>query len=538
MAELVITTSDGVTRTVTLSGEILLGRDPTCEVRLEDLGTSRRHARIRPEGDGYVVEDLGSKNGTLVNGVALPMARLCDGDEIMLGSAQLVFRAGRGRDDVSTSVVLSDQPPPPKSTRFSAGGERLALPQRRLEMLYDLSERLTRLRDRNELLEDVLNICFETLQFERGAIAVKPVDGRGLDWPVVRNLRGAGGELTVSRSVLMRALEHGERAVITDSDRADADPTVSMVQLGIRSALCVPLQHEDQILGVIYGDRTSTGAVYTEEDLDFLSGLARQVSIGLINSRLMAEQEAKLRLEHEISLARDIQRQLFPATLPDRPEVRVAALNDPGRHVSGDYYDVLELSDGRVALVIADVTGEGVAASLLMANLQAAVRVTLPHSDDLGDLLGQWNRLIYDNTGPSKFVTAYVCIVDPKNRTLLLGNAGHPQPFILRPEGRRCEQLDLDAGLPLGVVADHEYTSSLLTLDAGPCYLFCYTDGVIEAMNDAGALFGHDRLVEALEQAPPADPAGLISRLRRELTDFSGGAPQSDDITMLSLWLA
>jgi len=537
MTELVITTAGGSIRTFPLSGPVVLGRDASCDIVLDAPGTSRRHARIRPDGGLFLLEDLGSKNGTLLNGVGCSVARLSDGDEIVLGMVQVVFRDQRRPPDTGTSVVVSNRAPPTTTTRFSSRGDRLLLPQRRLEMLYELSERLTRLRDRDELLNDVLDVCFETLQFERGAIAVKKPVGRGLDWPAIRNLRGVGGELTISQSVLSRALEHGERAVITDSDQASADPTVSMVQHGIRSALCVPLQDQNRILGVIYGDRLSTGAVYADEDLDFLAGLARQVSVGLINARLMEEQQVKLRLEHEISLARTIQQRLFPSSLPQREDLQVAVLNEPGRHVSGDYYDLIELEDGRVAFVIADVTGEGVAAALLMANLQAAVRVTLPREDDPGSLLEQWNRLIYHNTDASKFVTCLVGIVDPRCRRLHLANAGHPHPFALGEAGGGCDELETDAGLPLGVREDVVYQTEPIELGDGIRTLFCCTDGVVEAMNDDEALFTRERLVEVLQSAERFEAAALIEQVRRRVAAFCGGAAQSDDITMLALRL-
>jgi sigma-B regulation protein RsbU (phosphoserine phosphatase) len=432
-------------------------------------------------------------------------------------------------------VVISEDRPQRETAHFSGHAARLLLPQRRLEMLYELSERLTRLQYQNELLEDVINICFETLHFERGAIAIRNADGRGVQWPVVRNLRGAGGELTISRSVLSRALDHGERAVFHDAGDASFDPTVSMVQHGIRSAMCVPLRHEQEILGVIYGDRLTASKAYSQEDLDFLAGLARQVSIGLINARLMAEQAANVRLENEISLARSIQQRLFPSELPDREDIAIEVLNDPGRHVSGDYYDVIELSDGRVAFLVADVTGEGVAAALLMANLQAAVRVTLATSSDIASLLKQWNDLLYSNTDASKFVTCLVGILDPARRELVLGNAGHLLPYVIVPSSAKCEVIEMEGGFPLGVVDDAEYEAHSVSLGAEPCLLYCYTDGVIEAMDPEGELFSTERLHEALRATDQLNPAKLIHRLRKEVSVFRRGAPPSDDITMMAI---
>ncbi len=538
MAELDVTTTDGRTRRHPLTGAVILGREPGCDILLDDLGTSRRHARIRREGDGYIVEDLGSKNGTVVNDSRCESAPLSDGDVVLLGAVRVRFVDEQARAEPSTSVVVADEGPSRHITRYSQQGKDLRLPENRLQTLYNLAGRLTRLRDRDELLNDVLDVCFDMLGFERGAIAVRRTDGRGVDWPAVRNLRGTGGELTVSRSVLSRALDHGERAVINDTGATDFDPTISIVQLGIRSAMCVPLRHHDEILGVIYGDRLSTGVQYTDQDVDFLDGLAQLVSIGLINARLVEEQQAKLRLEHEISLARGIQQRLFPAVLPDRDDLQVAVLNDPGRHVSGDYYDVIELQDGRVALLIADVTGEGVAASLLMANLQAAVRVTLPGSDNLGELMGQWNRLVYENTEASKFVTGLAAIVDPAARRLTMANAGHHQPFILQPDAGRCYELEADAGFPLGVVQDGTYATQAFDLGPGPCTLFCYTDGVIEAMNEEHDLFTLQRMTDLLRANNTATPVDLIKRMRKAIHGFCSGAVQSDDITMLAASLA
>lgn len=513
-----------------------MGRDPGCDIMLDDPSASRRHARIVATPQGYTLEDLGSKNGTLVNDKPAPTARLKAGDVIMVGAVRVLF-AEDAETPSTTSVVLIDEPPRRESASFTTQSHELSLPQRRLKMLYDLSGRLTSLRGADELLDDAMNICFDTLRFERGAIAVRKAGSRGVDWPVVRNLRGAQGELTISRTILGRALDHGERAIVNEGDAAEIDPTVSMVQHGIRSAMCAPLVHQDEILGVIYGDRVTTGTVYSDEDVDFLAGIARQVSIGLANSRLMEEQKALVRLENEIALAREIQQALFPARLPDSPSLAISALNEPGRHVSGDYYDVIELSGGRVGLLIADVTGEGMAASLLMANLQAAVRVTFLEGADPADLLVRWNRLVNDNTDESKFITCLLGIVDPNERTLRIACAGHPPPYLITLDPAKCAQLELDAGFPLGVTEDAAYVASTIALGESPCALFCCTDGILEAMNPDHKEFGHDRTCEVLRTRSTLDPGRIIDEVRRAVKEFTGSAPQSDDITMLALRL-
>jgi serine phosphatase RsbU (regulator of sigma subunit) len=536
MAELVILNSSGRSRTHQLGTDpVTMGRDPGCDIPLDDLSTSRRHARIRFEDGIYHLEDLGSKNGLVVNNIDTRSAVLRSGDEILIGTVRALFREDADKD-ISASVIIADDEPRHEATTFIGDQKELVLSRRRLEILYELTDRLTRLRDRDELLEDAMNVCCEMLRFERGAIAVKQAKGNLVDWPVVRNLRGREGELTVSRTILSRALVHGERVIVNETDQAMIDPTVSMVRNNIRSAMCVPLMSGDRNLGVIYGDRVTTGTTYDQEDIDFLAGIARLVTTGLINAQLMEEQKLKLQLENEMGMARHIQTGLFPAKLPDRDDVKVGALNHPGFHVSGDYYDVVEFDDGRIFFLMADVTGEGVAASLLMANLQAAVRVTLPNCGSSGHLLTQLNDLICVNTDASRFITALVGIIDPATRELDLGVAGHHMPHIVR-QGQKCTSLEAEPEYPLGVIEEVKFASTKIVLDPGPCTLVTYTDGIIEAMNGDADQYGTERTMAFLETVADLPPQKMIDKLRADVKRFCGDQPQGDDITVLAIHL-
>ena len=283
--ELSIKLPNGQVRRFRLAGRpVVIGRDAQCDLPIDDPGASRRHARIVPVPEGFLVEDMGSKNGTLVNEMPCRSTLLNDRDEVKIGSTSITFAAAIAGP--TTSVVITDEPSTAHATRYIGREKEIDLSKRRLQFIYDLSARLTTLQSRETLLENAMDVCADMLQFERGAIGVRRRDSHLLDWPVVRNLRGAEGELTISRTLLMRALEQGERAIFID-DGGSVDPTVSMVQHGIRSAMCVPLLHHDETFGVIYGDRTTTPTPYTNEDIDFLAAIAQQVSIGLINVRLM-----------------------------------------------------------------------------------------------------------------------------------------------------------------------------------------------------------------------------------------------------------
>ncbi|MHC4696210.1 MAG: SpoIIE family protein phosphatase [Planctomycetota bacterium] len=533
MAQLIVTLTDGrIVRHMLGNMPQIVGRDAGCDIPLDDPSTSRRHARVYPTAQGYVVEDLNSKNSTLINDEPCSSHLLKSGDKILFGSVQAVY----ADEELPTghSVVIADGVTASHSTRYVSREKQLELSQQRLQMIYELSERLTTLQGKDQLLEDAMTIGFEMLHFERGAVGLRRPDGRMLDWPVVRNLYGAQGELTVSRTLLNRALEHGERAIFTETGMHNADPTVSMVQQGIRSAMCVPLIHRDQILGVIYGDRIKSSVSYTNEDIDFLAGIAQQVSIGLINCRLVDEHKQMAQLRHDIELARRIQTELFPARLPNRQAVKVAAINDPGQRVSGDYYDVIEMDDGRVWCLVADVTGEGAAAALLMANLQAAVRVTIAQADDPGASLAAWNRLICANTDASKFITCVLGLIDPQSRRIRVASAGHFPPLVTRATVDTVQELVVDAGYPLGIVPEAEYATADIDLGSEPFTVFCYSDGIIEAMSAEEEQFGHQRLLDLLVERRELTPPALVKQVRKSVASFVEGARQSDDITLLA----
>ena len=533
MAELVITLTDGrsIRRTLANRPQVA-GRDVMCDIYIDDPSTSRRHARFSPTPGGFLVEDLGSKNGTLVNNETCTSRTLRDGDQVLLGSVLAVY--SETKSEPKTAVVISEEGTTTRATRYLSRDKQLNLPQQRLQMIYELNERLTTLQSREQLLDTAMDICTEMLHFERGAIGVRRPGERNLEWPVVRNLRGAEGELTISHTLFSRALQHGERAIYTGADAGEIDPTVSMVQHGIRSAMCVPLLHGEETLGVVYGDRLSTSTAYTDEDIDFLAGIAQQVTIGLINCHLVEEQQQMARLQHEINLARTIQTGLFPADLPKRPDLRIAALNEPGQRVSGDYYDVIETDDGRVWCLVADVTGEGPGAALLMANLQATVRVTINDTDDPAELLSRWNRLIYRNTDASKFITCVLALIDPRSHRVDLSLAGHSPPLVVRAGQAAPEPLQAEPTYPLGVVDEAVFSKSTVDLGPDPFLLFCYTDGVIEAMNPEGEMFAAERLIEVLSNRPDLNPQGLVKQVRKSVTNFVAGARQSDDITILA----
>ena len=536
MAELIVTLPSGEVahHALTLRPQEV-GRDPTCHIQIDDATVSRRHADIRGDGKSvFTIRDLGSKNGTLVNNQAITTHELRHGDEIVFGSIAAQFLDSDSKTATSLITVDDRETVAPSSISFVGPQDKLRLSQQRLEMLYDISDRLTGLRSQRELLPDIMRICIETFDFERAAIGIRLKDRGGMDWPVVHNIRGADGEIKLSHTILKQALEQGQRVIISDTSTELADPTLSIVQQGTRSAMCVPIAYSNEILGVIYGDRITTTRKYESEDVDFLAALARQASIGLTNARLMEEQQRKVFLEREMAIARQIQSDLFPETLNIHDRLDIGALNEPGQQVSGDFYDIVPMNNGCAGVVIADVVGKGVAAALIAANLQAANRVLMPGTTDLTALAGELNRLVCRNTDSSRFVTVLLLAIDAEKRVLDFVSAGHHTPItIAAPD--RIKTTSEPNGLPFGIEEDATYESVRIDFSDEPITLFLYTDGLNEAMNKDGEEFGMERVFETLRRHAAESPQELLKKIRQEVTDYCGDVPQSDDITLLAI---
>lgn len=518
--------------------ELFVGRDSTCDIILNDVIASRRHARFFQDAAGrYWIQDLQSRNGILLNEEMVTTAQVHDGDRIGIGTSFLTLVP-----DELPGVVWNEEAAGSQTRTTSAWGadQRLDLPQKRLEALYELNERLTGRLERDDLLSELLELCTEQLRFERAGIAVWPGDPHPPQWVHLQNLKpDAAGEFSISRSVVDRTLQQGERILIIDTADGQIDPTASMISNNILSAMCVPMSYHQEVRGVIYGDRTTSTGGYTREDIDFLAALGRLGAMGLANVQLAEEMQRRERSEMQLRMAREIQAHLFPAEPLDMEEkgVRIDAINDPGMEVSGDYYDYFLRSDGLIAVVIADVSGKGVSASLLMANLQAAVQLKLAEETDLAATVNEINALISRNIADSRFITAMFGLLDPAARRFTYVNAGHLAPYLIR-ENQEAGIVEIRPGFPLGVQNDEKYETQEIIFPKTPSTLLLYTDGVTEAINEQGELFSDERLAGVLQANLSQPPNELITRVRRSIKQFTRSHPQTDDITLVALRLA
>lgn len=299
-----------------------------------------------------------------------------------------------------------------------------------------------------------------------------------------------------------------------------------------RIAALIPLQIQSEARGVLCIGERIRGGGYSDSDLEFVYSLANLAFVSLENSRLFTEAVEKKRLEGELQVAKEIQQGLLPRSLPDIPGFDIAAVNISSKQVGGDYYDVIPTEDDTFIIVIADVSGKGTPASLLMANVQATVHALVPFGLPLPAATARINDLIYRNTASDKFITFFWGVLDPRRRTFRYVNAGHNPPFVVRQDGR-VDRLT-DGGLILGIMNTIvPYSEGVVPLSPGDSVVL-FTDGVSEAMNAAGEDYTEERLETFVASRRSLPAATLVDDIRHEVQRHAAGAPQSDDITIVA----
>ena len=298
-------------------------------------------------------------------------------------------------------------------------------------------------------------------------------------------------------------------------------------------ALLMPVRHQAETQAVLCLGAKMTGAPYQKDDFELLNALGNLAFVSIQNTYLVEEQIEKERLEEEMRLARDIQERLLPASVPSYASLDIAALALPSRHVGGDYYDLVAQQSGSLLVAIADVTGKGVPAALLMANLQACLHTMVPMDLTMEEFIGHMNRVICNNTSFDKFITAFTGLYHPEERRFEYVNAGHNPPMLLRTSGE-IELLEA-GGLLLGVFEEAPYERGIVHLEPGDV-LAIFTDGVTEAMSPGGEEFHEDRLEVALRAHRNESAQGILNAVRNEIFEFAGRSTQlSDDLTMIVL---
>lgn len=292
----------------------------------------------------------------------------------------------------------------------------------------------------------------------------------------------------------------------------------------------IPLRHQNQNIGFILLGEKINKQKYTDIDVEFLTTLINQAVISIENARLFKETLEKQRIEQELQVAKTIQKKLLPREIKPIKGYDIWGINQSSKEVGGDYFDIIPISDTTHALAIADVSGKSVPAALLMANLQAGLRSLIKENLQLDQVVARLNNLIHQNTDPDKYITFFVGILDSSKHEFIYVNAGHNPPIMVDKEGK-SNLLDV-GGIILGMMPDYVYQMGSIQFKPKDL-LLCYTDGVNEALNTNEEEYGERRLMNFIVKHQSLGVKDLSEALVKDIEQFSSGAPQYDDITML-----
>lgn len=548
MYRLRIVPSEGPAYEHSVRGEVVrIGRAADCELCLDDPFLSRYHARLVLDGDGLKVEDLGSANGTYVNGERISAP-------IDVGEGDVVRVSGT---ELSLVTAPSAEAPPERPAAAAAGvtmlrsmeelmaevegggaaavaGEAPALQRAadRLRLLNELHEALARPIELSELLDLVLDGAFEHLHPERAVVLLRGDDGE-VTVAAERSLREDDDPPLVSQTLIEEVMEKGQAAIAfdTQSDERFAG-SQSILAAGAKSLLAAPLQDSESCVGMIVLSSRLQVRAFTEEDMPLLVSLASVAAMRIRNLSLAEEAAERERLESELTMARRIQESLLPRSFPELAGLEVFGTNAASRWVSGDYFQIVARGEEECVLAVADVCGKGMAAALLTASLEAVWAALIEAGLPPEEICARANNFLYQRTPPDKFATAFLATVDAAGGGLRYVNAGHNPPMLLRASG---ELQELEAtGFPFGMVPDAEYEFGELELGEGDL-LVCFTDGIVEAMNPEGEQFQTDRMAEAFLTRRDRPLDDLAASIDRDLAAFVRGVPFVDDRTLVLL---
>ncbi len=499
-----------------------------------------------------MLEDLGSGNGTFVNDAPVQTHLLSHGDTVRVASATFTFEETQGLPSSVTMVgPLRSEPQivkvldasrnllndPQTLTSISSSPQALQDMAARLRTVYAVSAAISNILDLDELLEEILNRLFETFpRAERGFIMLME-EGTGELIPkaIKRRQDSDEADVEVSRTILHEVTTR-RHSVLSHNAMEDNRFRAgrSVANFGIRAMICAPLIWRAEPLGIVYLDSTGIAA-FGQEDLELLSGIAGQSAAALGNARLHAELMKRQRLEQDLHLAERIQQSFLPRRIPELPGYTFAARYDPAYEVGGDFYDFIVLPDDRMGVVVADVSGKGVAAALYMARLTRDLRYLALSESDPAQVLRWMNRAVLENGQDDLFVTLVYVVLDRRNRRLTFANAGHMPPAVRRQGRGDVHILAGASGLPLGILPEGDYSSDQFQMAPGDSVLL-YTDGLVEAMSPAQEMFGMTRLEQTLGQGP-SGAAPTLDRILEACQRHVSDAPQFDDTTIVCFGL-
>lgn len=526
-----------------------IGRSARADLCIPDAFASRLHAEVRQEGDNFWLVDLGSANGTRLNGTPVTTTLpLQTGSEIQIGETKIAFENDAPPAISLGSTLISDstQALDPKTISFmgrrnptteildSTMQASLASRNHLLGLISKVGIALLSSSGLDDTLDQVATLVFEAVPAERVVIMLR--DEKNADDMVIKVARNRGsdtriGEVRISRAIMSEVVENGKSVLTSDAQQDPRFASQTIILQGIRSVLAVPMSVDERhVFGIIYADSPTHQATFTADHLNILTTLASVASIRVENASLIDERINRERMERELELATEIQQRFQPSGPPSIDGYEFQGISFSCYEIGGDYYDFIPRHDGTMLVALGDVSGKGTSASLLMSSLHAAIHAQVAAKTPLAELVTAVNVYLVNNTPANRFITLFVAELEPATGRLTYINAGHNSPLIGRSDGSM--ELVESGGLPLGLMDLSEYEVGHAHLGSGDV-LFIYSDGVSEANNINEDEFGMDRLKEVIRTNVGRPASGIRDRVESALSAFTGTAAPNDDITLV-----
>ncbi|MFH2052689.1 MAG: SpoIIE family protein phosphatase [bacterium] len=524
-------------------GVHLVGRADDATLKLAEPSVSRRHAEIIVEGAGVRVRDLGSHNGTKLNAAAV------DGNPVpvrpgdVLEFAHVSFRVEAGRAGSATDMgltMLNESHSLVPSAELSwdefrtGHGSKQDKRSQLFRVLAEAGDLLTAVRTPAELFDPILDLVEAALGPERTFLMLRESAG---DEPQVVAARVPGerstDSLALSRTMMDQVLSEKKSFLTSDPLNDPGGGMMSMISLGIRSAIAVPLFDNEEVIGLLYADDTRAGKRFERDELAACTMLANVIAVALTRARLHALEEEKRRQDAELQAAGDILDGIIPAELPACPGYEAFARIQPCFEVGGDLYDAHLMADGRYVFLVGDVSGKGMGAALLVSHILSVARFMIEEGWEPLAMMHRLNREIFRITDFLRFATIFVGYLTPATGRIEYVNAGHNPPLVLRRDGRvdTCPA----TGMPVGVLDEAVYRSGELVLEPGDM-ISLFSDGIPETQRiDDEDEFGDERFQEFLLGQRNGELEGVFGRIQEELAAYREDAPVGDDITLLLL---
>lgn len=517
--------------------QVVIGRKSDADIVLPNPYVSRQHAKLVKDAEGYRIIDLSSTHGTYVNGQRIEMRKLQFGDRISVGQdrLELLYLARSANttriefpevDDFEKSFIQLASILPAESSDLE-----------KISSVLDFQYQWGKSFSSEKTFQQILQAALKVSGTERGFILLK----QGDEFEYVVGLDGQGRRLSpsdfrTSRTVVHRVATDGDAVFMSEGLAGDLAQQESIVAMNLMAIACLPLRwisanaDTPEVQGILYLDSTKSMHVLTGLDQKILTKLALEAGNVFEKLEMIKGFEQRKVLEQELSLAQETQKTILPHSVPHWQNFRVHAFNQPTRYLGGDFYDFLNLSGGEWAGVLADVSGKGISASLLGSLLQGALHMQCRSTAGLEEALNHINRFFSERTSSERFVTLFLFALNLNGEGRFI-NAGHTTAYLYRARSKEIEPLG-SGGLILGAFDFATYQSCPLKLNQGDI-LVVYSDGVTDAQDPKGEMFGEERLIQLIKNEAPSGGEALEKGILQSIEEFTRGMAQTDDITFL-----